>query len=263
MTTITTTNGSVGADAAPCNLDKLAFLKELHARQCEWNDKHYKSTTEKLLALLADCAAARARLASDDDLRQAFFKHFDDHNELAGKGLSLTSKIVRYVFRITGNRASAYARVIDESVRANIAPANLPTWVEKQGGIEAVRRRYNAGESPGEKTNVAVEAATKALGNLKVLYTIDALPQALYASADNDHGYCLALIRHDRNSGRGLVLHGSANGTLIKQFLANVAASANKVAAENDINDLAERSAALADAVSAVAAGTDSAAIAA
>ena len=211
--------------------DPLAFIEHLYEKQIEWNDKHYKTTTEKLLDLLAECAQARAKLIVADTLRKKFFARFDNAGLKLRDGMSLTSKLVRYVFRITGNRASAYARVIDAANDAGISPAQLADWVTKQGGIEAVRRQSKDGISPAQRTRDAVERAENVLKRSVALATIDDLPKALQVDENNERDFTLALIRHDSSTGKGHIVCASGNAALIKSFLTSVA---GKVAAANE-----------------------------
>ena len=124
----------------------------------------------KLLDLLGRCLEAQMHFAADDKQRRSFFKVFDAMGAIAGKKLSLTSRVVRYVFRITGNRASAYARVLDIALSAKITPAELATWVREHGGIEEVRRNYAAGEAPAAKQQAKQAAAEDALGSASTHY---------------------------------------------------------------------------------------------
>ena len=222
-------------------LDPLAFIERLYEKQLDWNDKHYRTTTEKLLDLLAECADARAKLVADLTLRKNFFTRFDNCKLKIKDGMSLTAKIVRYVFRITGNRASAYARVIDAADDAGIKPADLPDWVAKQGGIEAVRRVSKDGVRPAEKLRNTAEKAENVLKRKKPLVTIDQLPQELHADVNNKHEFTLALVRHDSATGQGHIVCASANASLIKQFLASVA---TKIVASNENENIARSDAA-------------------
>lgn len=202
------------------DVDVLALVENIYTEQCAWNDTHYQSTTEKLLDLLAKCADVREKLVSDMKQKKLFFAHFDSIPSLYTKRpLSVTTRVVRYVFRLSNNRASAYARVIDLAAKAEIAPSKLPAWVRASGGIEEVRRHYASGQSSAEKQRAQRETAVEALESASVLCTISNLPQQLHASSDNDHSYSLALVRHNVATGAGEVLWGSADNSLIKQFL--------------------------------------------
>lgn len=228
-------------------VDPLNFVEILHNMHNEWNEKYYKSTTAKLLEILANCSEALAMLRTNQKLRKEFFNRFDAlPASLKGKGLSITSKLVRYVFRFAGNRSSAYAKVIEVAVAAGIKPADLPGWVERQGGIEAVRRGHKPGQKPAELFAQAVANASDALADAQPLCVIADLPQQLHASANNAHNFSLALVRHDPTTGRGEVLYGIQHAGLINQFLAHiekpvVARSKNKAAAAATQNDLATR----------------------
>lgn len=244
------------------DLDPLAFIERLYEKQLDWNDKYYRTTTEKLLGLLAECAEARAKLVADEKLRKDFFKRFDECELTVKEGMSLTAKLVRYVFRITGNRASAYARVLDAANDAGIAPADLATWVTERGGVEAVRRTTKNGMIPAEKARNAIDQAESVLKQRKPLLTIEKLPQELHADVNNPHEFTLALVRHDTATGKGHIVCASANASLIKQFLASVAAKVvpdneNAVTAHSNAASLDARSAAIAAAIAAATAAFD------
>ena len=164
--------------------------------------------------------------------------------------------------RITGNRASAYARVIDAAHDAGIRPADLPAWVSERGGIEAVRRVTKGGLSPAEKVRNAVDKVESALKQIKPLLTVDQLPQELHPDVNSPYEFTLALVRYDSVTGKGHIVCASAKASLMKQFLANVSAkivadNENEASAQGDAASLDARNAAIAAAVAAATAAFD------
>ena len=233
------------------NLNPLDFIKELHQRQLEWNDKHYKNTTEKLYGLLADCLEAYHQLsAAELQVRKWFFALCEDHCKIAtSKKMHLTARIVSYVFRITGPRALAYSRVLKTAIGEKVPSHVLPKWIEDRGGIEAVRRANENGKPSTEKEKTAQAASI--LEAADALCVIEELPASLHSDSSNSHNFSLALIRHNRIRGCGEVVRGSANGSLVDQFLAAVASKVQEEAANR--HTAAKQSAALAQDTAAVA----------
>jgi hypothetical protein len=221
--TSTATQTTAPANAAPAAPRNAAeFLQKLYVEQCEWNKKYYKTTNDKLLDLLAKSLQARSMLADSIAQRKEFLALFNSIEEIASeKPLTLTSRVVRFVFRITGNRASAYARVLDIALEEKIKPAALPDWVRRNGGIEEVRRNYQSGQSPKDLRERLEAEAEKSLTATQAICVIADLPQALHASPDHTFPYTVALIRHDKTTGSGEVVWAASNETLIRQFLSH------------------------------------------
>ena len=252
------TTKASAAGAKQRNLKPLEFLEELHQRQLEWNDKHYKSTTEKLYGLLADCLEAYNQLnAAELGVRKRFFALCEEHCEIeASKKMHLTARIVSYVFRITGPRARAYSRVLKPAVGEKVPSNVLPKWIEDRGGIEAIRRANENGKPSTEKEKAAQAASI--LEAADALCIIEELPASLHSDSSNSHNFSLALIRHDRIRACGEVVRGSANGSLVDQFLAAVASkvqeeAANRRTASKHSTALAQDAASIAGAVAAAA----------
>lgn len=239
MNTVTNATVPQASDAGVVrkNLNPLMFLEDLHQRQIEWNDKHYKSTTDKLYALLADCLQACNQLsAADLDTRKRFFMLCEEKCQIErNKKMQLTARVVSYVFRITGPRALAYSRVLTIAIAEKVSPDALAKWIADRGGIEAVRRTTKNGKVLSDKEKA--DAAIKVLEITDALLVIDDLPAALHSDASNSHDFSLALIRHDRATNRGYVVRGSANGTLVQQFLVSTASQVMAESANREVAD--------------------------
>ena len=243
---------------AKTNFDPLGFIEALHLRQVDWNTAHYKSTTQKLHALLADCLEANNQLGgATKSVRQAFFAKLADAKFTFKAGTSLIRKIVAYVFRIDGNRAAAYTRVLLIAKQENIGPEKLAGWLTANKGIEEVRRNYGEGNSPAVKKKTARDTAMAELEKAKCIAEVASLPVDTHGSHSGVHDFCLLLVRKNKATGKNEIVHASIHDPLINHYIDAV--SKNVIAAaENNMqaagtDKLAEREALLEAAIADVA----------
>jgi hypothetical protein len=209
------TGGNVKTGAMP-------MLDKLHAQQVEWNDTLYKSANDRLLVLLGECLAAYEVLRDDRAACKQLNARLAQLGLGAREGTHLTMRIVRYVFRITNSRASAYARVLRSAAEHKVDALQLKQWVTETGGIEAVRRKSKGGLTPAQMAAQLCEDAGQALATAKPVACISKLPQALKPDTEAYEGYTLALVRFDKQTGAGDIVWGSANAVLTKRFLSTV-----------------------------------------
>lgn len=201
--------------------DPLKTLKELHERQQEWNEKHYLNTTDKLLAILAECLDVYVRLRGTDmvQMRRQLHRELESLHLATRDHLDLAVKVCRFVFRIKGGRTAAYARVIRIAVEQDQTRATFAAWVRDQGGIEDVRlNRKTNGQTPSEQA-AAVSDLLEAFTGLAQL---DKIVDELKASDDATFPYALALVRYNAPLGRQEVVYGSNNTALVREFLLKV-----------------------------------------
>ncbi len=195
------------------------YIDEIHKEQEAWNDKFYKSANDKLLVLLGKCLEAYHMLAKDSvKVRKAFYAKLEELGYESKNSVHLTTKLVTYVFRIKGGRANAYARVLRAALDAKVAHDALGQWVQSKGGIEAVRRESAAGKN-GVPTDKEIEQQTqRVLEGGNAIVTLDTLPESLHRNVNADHDFAVALVRHNSSTGKGEVVWGCNNATLVRAF---------------------------------------------
>lgn len=198
--------------------DALGLLDKLHQEQVNWSATLYKTAQDKLIALLSECMTAHKLLKDDDKQRKLFNARMKALNIDMRAGTDLSTRIVRYVFRITGGRMHAYARVIREALAADREPTQLATWVADRGGIEGVRASKVAKAAEQE-----LDDATTALEHAGAVVSINKLDTALQPGSSGYGNFTLLLVRHDKSTGNGEVVWGSDNAALIKRYIGRVA----------------------------------------
>lgn len=208
----------MSATTVPIVIDPLAKLVELHERQQEWDDKFYRTTTDKLLAILADCLDVYVRLRGTHMLQQRRQLHRElERLHLASRDhLDLAVKVCRFVFRVSGGRTGAYARVIRIAVEEDQTRATFADWVRDQGGIEDVRlNRKTNGQTPTEQA----EAVSDMLEAFNGLAQLDKIVDQLKPTDDATYPYALALVRYNAALGKQEVVLGNNNPSLVRMFL--------------------------------------------
>ena len=200
----------------------MPMLDKLHTQQVEWNNTLYKASNDGLFAMLGECLEAYKLLQLDRTACKLLNARLEALGLAAKEGTHLTTRVVRYVFRIANSRAAAYARVLRAAVDHKVEPLKLKLWVIEQGGIEAVRRLNKGGATPAQRAKQLTEDAGSALVSAKALASIDKLPAGLKPGAEAYEGFKLVLLRHNKQTGAGEIVWASENAALTKRFLAVV-----------------------------------------
>jgi hypothetical protein len=220
----------MSATTAPIVVDPLAKLVELHERQQEWDDKFYRNTTDKLLAILADCLDVYVRLRGTHMLqaRRKLHRELERLHLASRDHVDLAVKVCRFVFHVNGGRTAAYARVIRIAVEEDQTRTTFADWVREQGGIEDVRlNRKTNGQTPTEQA----EAVSDMLEAFAGLAQLDKIVDELKPTDDATYPYALALVRYNATLGKQEVVLGNNNASLVRMFLLKVEEAVRKQAA--------------------------------
>lgn len=210
--------------APKSNMSPLALIEEIYDDQVKWNNEFYVSTSEKLFHLLARCYEVYQQLiASTPAVRKTFFDRYELQGFGDRKGVHITLKITRYVFRITNARAGVYARVLQIAKEEGKETSDIVPWLKEVGGIESVRRAYTKGASPADMAKLAVAKANQVLAKAVPILELPSVPTAVMPNECAEYDYALALIRYDHSTKKAHLIHGCAHETLIAQYLARVA----------------------------------------
>ena len=199
----------------------LDMLDRLYNEQIEWTNTLYKSANDRLLSLLGECIDAFNLLKADPTARKVLDARLKEIKLDPRAGTHLATKVVRYVFRLSNGRASAYARVLRVAIDSKVEPLKLGAWVAAEGGIEAVRRAPK-GVNAKELAKQTAASAEEVLATAKALLTIAKLPASLKAGTEAVATFSLLLVRNDQQTGAGDVVWGTDNAALTKRFLALV-----------------------------------------
>ncbi len=139
-------------------------LDALSARRQKWEATDYKKANEGLYALLADCLGVfegKFVNASESDrrsLRGELCARLKADGVKVQRNTTTLTMFVRFVFSSDRKRAHGYAYVMKAAISHEISAANLPQYIEEQGGIEEIKRKMVVSEAAQEK-RVAIEVA--------------------------------------------------------------------------------------------------------
>lgn len=134
--------------AIAVNADKIVVsLDQLSVKCAEWENGIYKTATEGLHALLAECLDIYNRqfLKAGDDVKVAFRKELA--KRLAAEGIRVVKTtltmhlLVRYIFKSDRRRAHVYAYVLRAAVQDGIDGLGLSDYIRAAGGVEEIRRK--------------------------------------------------------------------------------------------------------------------------
>lgn len=238
------------------NAKNLDFLDKLHDEQQAWSTTLYASANNKLLAMLAECLAAYNRMCGDRKMLKQFTLKLEALNVPFNTGTHLTSRIIRYVFRINNSRTAAYARVLRAALDAKKEPGDLAAWVVSLGGIENVRRLSKNNITPAQQANESAEQAAELLLNCKALTTISAGSIDLMPDTSTNFPFSLAVVRSN-SAGDYEIVRCVRNASLVRRLLAGEAKALeaendNVVAAQQQADKRAQSNAIAAEALSSI-----------
>ena len=143
--------------------DVIAHLEDLEARRKSIEDGVLRRAHHAIYLLLGDCLAL-ATLASQSDpksVRDGAVDEFLKSRNLSAKSSEpLFSRVVTAVFgAMHPTRVSSYRTVLRVASAEGISPAQLPEWIEDQGGIQEIRVTASKGGSgrQSEMANLTLE----------------------------------------------------------------------------------------------------------
>lgn len=234
----------------------LALLDQLQADQKNWHATIYKNASDKLLDMLALCQTAFQQLRGDRPALKALADKLKDAGITFNAGTHLSSRIVRYVFCMHNSRTAVYARVLRAAIEAKIPPQDLPEWVNRQGGIEYVRKPQKGNMTEAQRLDAAAELASEALLKAASLATISETSADLAPDASAELPFALALVRANDDAGYDIV-YCTRNASLVRRALALVpkdvvTANSNPDAAQQQADKLARAEALAAQAATSV-----------
>lgn len=225
----------------------LERLNELHKQQLEWTEKHYKPTNEALLKLLTGCLEMCQAISKSRNLSKALTEKLIENKITFNDGTDLSTKVVRYVFRLESKRAFTYSRVLRIAMQKKVRSTDFAAWVSDQGGIEDVSTIDANGVSASKRRADKVKAAADILATCDAPISVSKSAGSQIELAENaEYEFAVALVRRNGKTGALEIVRTDNSISLIKAFLDRVG---DKVVAES-----ASKQAQDADAVSKAAA---------
>ena len=212
------------------------ILSDARTARDNWQ-VHEEKTNHSLYEILADCFEAYQALVLDKEARSHFFKSYKSEDLTENKRTPLESKVIRYVFKISRRKLSAYARVLRVANAAGIKRSALPSWITEQGGIEQIRRS-KPNQSGALSRAAAIAKAEELLSTLNSLAEIDQAPDDL--KPIKGEKFSIVIVRRGKGSNASIV-HAVESKSAIKATLAAVGQSLYSKAKQEEA-EKAERS---------------------
>jgi hypothetical protein len=198
-------------------------LDQLHTQQLEWDQKYFQPQQKHLLDLLATCLDVCHQLQGDRKLHKQFNAAASAANVVFNNGTDVTTKVVRYVFRINTRRAFAYSAALRAAIKAKITVEQFPGWVLECGGVDdAARMRARAGNDRLPPQQV-VSAVAEQLMSLPALVSLGKEPKGVEVACNGDTDLAVALIRKNDATGEYEIVFSAKEAGLVASVLKGVA----------------------------------------
>jgi hypothetical protein len=205
------------------NSHSLERLNELHKQQLEWTEKHYKPTNDALLKLLAGCLEMCQTISLSRKLSKALTEKLIENKITFNDGTDLSTKVVRYVFRIESKRVFTYSRVLRIAMQKKVNATKFATWVTDQGGIEDVSSLDANGVSASKRRADKVRAAADILSTCEAEVTLaKSAGNQISMAANAEYEFAVALVRRNGKTGALEIVRTDNSISLIKAFLDRV-----------------------------------------
>ncbi len=211
--------------AVPLNLEFSAEVDALVQQRKIWEAGTYAASNAELYKVLADTLDLMLKIKTSVDLGKGLNALLRQREIAFNDSTSLAVKVVRLVFaepkaeERSKHRLYGYARVLTVATENKITGATLAQFIEQRGGIDEIRRMSKDGQSKTDRDRILGEhaEATLAKPTAAAIVPSFSLPDLLQPAEDMQ--YSLALVRKDAD-GKGSVVFGTNNKTLVKQVLA-------------------------------------------
>lgn len=196
----------------------MAALDKLYKKQVEWTN----TTTKGLIELLGDCLSVYYRLRQDDNGRKQLAEALKVHGLEAKDGVHLATRTTRYVFRADNKRVTGYATIVRAAIDAEISQRGFAAWVKDKGGLDQIRR-IKKGTANVLTPREMSEKAAQLLRQAAPMHVIRKPPQFLKTGDKALHGFAVALVRYNSQTGDAEVVRGTDNAAVTRHFLTAVA----------------------------------------
>jgi hypothetical protein len=137
---------------------------------------------------------------------------------------------VRLIFGDCGKRAYTYARVLIVAAEQKGELQSMKSFVAEAGGIEEIRKSQN-GQTPTQKRNEQIAFAVEVLETRPGLVETFKISEELAPHNESAYEFSVAIVRKERN-GKGSVVFGTNNQTILKAALAQAGKSLSAIVEE-------------------------------
>lgn len=240
VTPSTQANAVVLKDSS-ANERKFSFIESLAIEREAWENTAYRTSNQQLYTLLAKCYGKYVAMTKDTEVAKEMRLELETYINLKGYGFSKTShtltKIVKCVFGGDRRRNSTYSIVLRTAFEQKVAEADIPRFIEQQGGVQEIRLTKCNALSTKAKAEIAKDTVVEqALASV----TSEALARQLDAAKVGQQVVIVATQQANGTVTLNAVTYseGVVNAALSAYYVANKesikAKSAEREKASND-----------------------------
>jgi len=153
--------------------DTVASLDAIHARCSAWTDNEYKTATDILYGLLADCLRlydehfVNAKDTDRKKLRADLSAALKERRIKVQSNTTMLTMFIRYVFNSDRKRASRYVSVLTAAKSHGVTHGGLAEWLRINGGIEEVRRKIEKSAEALKKADDLERAKNASIADIE------------------------------------------------------------------------------------------------
>ena len=203
----------------------ISQLDDLIKQREKWENSAFKQSNTQLYQILGTCIDIYYDIEGMTDgkikQRRALNEKLDSLKIKYTESTKLITKIIRYVFKTDRKRSYVYSRVCEEAIKSKIDGLALPKWIEKQGGIEEVRK-VKKGTSDLDTIKNKIYQSSEYLKSAPALTKPIATVDDLQPSKEGNYNFCAALVRTNAN-GTSDIVFSTVSQTVIKSLLVQAA----------------------------------------
>ena len=205
------------------NSTVIEQLDDLHKQQIKWDQKFFQPQQKHLLDLLATCLDVCHQLQGDRPLHKQFNAAASAASVVFNNGTDVSTKVVRYVFRINTRRAFVYSAALRAALKAKITVEQFPGWVLDCGGVDNAARMRACAANDRLTSQQVVSAVAEQLMGLPALVSLGKEPKGVEVACNGDTDLAVALIRKNDTTGEYEIVFSAKEAGLVASVLKGVA----------------------------------------
>lgn len=181
--------------------------------------RYFQPQQKHLLDLLATCLDVCHKLQECRPLHKQFNAAARDANVVFNNGTDVSTKVVRYVFRINTRRAYVYSAALRAALKAKITVEQFPRWVLDCGGVDNAARM----KVPGDRDGVTPAEVAEQLMGLPALVSLGKEPTGVAVACNGITDLAVALIRKNATTHEYEIAWSATKAGVVATVLKGVA----------------------------------------
>lgn len=131
---------------------KIAKLEKLCKERADWETKELAASNKRRNAILAECYDIVAEFKKERKQQALLDQYLADKGVKVQSNTSLETKIVKMVFpNASRQSAHSYSVALRVALKRNKTSKELHTWIEAQGGIDAISLHTKATDETAQQ----------------------------------------------------------------------------------------------------------------